>query len=120
MKTRTRVLLAVGVACVLAMLTGLLLLAGNVGAAIWMEGPYFPLTLLLPGSVDTLPTMLVVVALYYFVCSIVVLKYFCRRAVVLAVLILIAVNSLGAWVWHRSADPASSTFGQSIRLEEVA
>ncbi len=61
MKMRTRVLFAVAVACVLAVLTGLLLLSGNVRAAIWMEGPYFPLTLLLPGSVDRLATMLVVV-----------------------------------------------------------
>jgi len=44
-------------------LTGLLLLNGNVSVAIWMEGPYFPLTLLLPESVDTLPTMVVVVEL---------------------------------------------------------
>jgi hypothetical protein len=117
MKMRTRVLFAMGVACVLAMLTGLLLLSGSVRAAIWMEGPYFPLTLLLPGSVDTLATMLVIVALYYFVCSLVPLKYFSRRAVVLAVLVVIAVNSLGGYVWHRSVDRSASASGQSTRLE---
>jgi hypothetical protein len=119
MKTRTRVLFAVGVACVLAVLTGLLLLSGNVGAAIWMEGPYFPLTLLLPGSADTLATMLVVVAVYYFVCSLVVLKSSSRRVAVLVVLVVLAVNSLGASVWRRSSDPSASAIGQSTRVEEA-
>jgi hypothetical protein len=119
METRTRVLFAVGVACVLAVLTGLLLLSGNVGAAIWMEGPYFPLTLLLPGSIDRLATMLVVVALYYFVCSLVALKYYSRRALVLAVLVVVAVNSLGGYVWHRSVDRSASASSPSTRLEEL-
>jgi hypothetical protein len=119
MKARTRLLFAVGVACVLAVLTGLLLLSGNVGAAIWFEGPYFPLTRLLPGNADTLATMLAIVALYYFVCSLVVLRHSSRRAVVLAVLVVLAVNTLGASVWHRSADPSASALGQSAASEEV-
>ena len=57
MKTRARLLLAAAIALLLAILTGLLLLSGNVSTAIWMEGPYFPLTRVLPGSVDTLQTM---------------------------------------------------------------
>jgi hypothetical protein len=48
-----------------------LLLSGHVSAAIWMEGPYFPLTPLPPGSGDTLSTMVVVVAVYYFAASLV-------------------------------------------------
>jgi hypothetical protein len=119
MKTRTRVLFAVGMACVLAVLTGLLLLNGNVKAAIWMEGPYFPLTLLLPGAVDTLTTMLVVVAVYYFVCALAALKCSSRRAVVLVVLVVIAVNSLGAYVWHRVADRSATADGPITRWEEL-
>jgi hypothetical protein len=119
MKTRTQFLLAVGMACVLAVLAGLLLLNGNVSAAIWMEGPYFPLTRLLPGAVDTLTTMLVVVAVYYFVCSLVALRYLSRRAVVLVVLVVIVVNSLGACVWHRVADRAVTADDRSTRSEEL-
>ena len=118
MKTRTRVLLAVGVASVLAVLAGLLLLSGNIGVAIWMEGPYFPLTLLLPGSVDRLAMMLAVVALYYFVCSLVVLNHASRRAVALVVLVVIAVNSLGAWAWHRSTATRANASGKPTQLEE--
>jgi len=102
MKTRTQILVATAIALVLAALTAMLLLNGNVGAAIWMEGPYFPLTLLLPGSVDRLPTMVLVVAAYYFVSSLVALKYFSRRTVVLVLLVVIAVNTLGAFAWHRA------------------
>lgn len=51
-------------------------------------------------SVDKLETMLVVVAFYYFVCSLVALRHFSRRAVILTVLVVIAVNSLGGWVWQ--------------------
>jgi len=112
MKTRTRVLFAVVIASVLAVLTALLLLNGNVREAIWMEGPYFPLTLLLPGSVDTLTTMVVVVAAYYFLCSLVALKWFSRRTVVLVVLIVIAVNTLGAYTWHRLAHRSASADGR--------
>ncbi len=101
MKTSTRALFAMAIAGILVALTAGLLLSGHVSAAIWMEGPYFPLTLLLPGSVDTLWTMAVVVAAYYFVASLAVLKHFSRRAVVLAVLVVITVNTLGAIVWHR-------------------
>jgi hypothetical protein len=47
------------------------------------------LTLLFPGSVDTLATMAAVVAAYYFACSLVALKYSSRRAAVLVVSIAI-------------------------------
>ncbi len=111
--TRTRILFAVAIASVLAVLTALLLLNGNVSIAIWMEGPYFPLTLLLPGSVDTLPTMVVVVAAYYFVSSLVALKCPSRRTVVLVVLIVIAVNTLGAYAWRRLAHRSASADGRT-------
>ena len=111
MRTRTRVVVAMAVAGVLAVLTALLLLGGYVGAAIWMEGPYFPLTLLLPGSVDTLSTMVVVVAAYYFAASLVALRYSSWRIAVLVVLIVIAVNTLGAFAWHRQAYRSASVDG---------
>lgn len=117
MKTRTQVLLAVAVAGVLVILTALLLLSGHVAMAIWMEGPYFPLTLLLPGSVDTLSTMMVVVAAYYFVASLLAFKYASRRAVVLIVLIVIALNTLGALAWHRQAQRAASDDARTAQLQ---
>ncbi len=103
-----RLAFAMAIASLLAVLTALLLLSGNVSVAIWMEGPYFPLTLLLPGSIDTLATMVVVVAAYYFVSSLVALKYSSRRAVVLVVSIVIAVNTLGAYAWHRQTYRSAS------------
>jgi hypothetical protein len=115
MTTRTRILVAMAIASVLAVLTALLLLNGNVGVAIWMEGPYFPLTLLLPGSVDKLATMVVVVAAYYFVSSLVALKYSSRRTVVLVVSIVIAVNTLGAYAWHRLGDRSASAEGRNAQ-----
>jgi hypothetical protein len=108
MKIRTRVLVAMAIASVLVVLAALLLLSGYVSVAIWMEGPYFPLTLLLPRSVDTLSAMVVVVAAYYFVASLVALKYSSRRAVVLVLLIVIALNTLGAFAWHRQAYRSAS------------
>jgi hypothetical protein len=101
MKIRTQIFFAMAIAIVLAVLTALLLLSGYVSVAIWMEGPYFLLTLLLPGSVDTLWTMVVVVAAYYFAVSLVAIKYYSRRTAVLVVLIVIALNTLGAFAWHR-------------------
>lgn len=91
------------IASLLVVLTTLLLLSGYVSVAIWMEGPYFPITLLLPGSVDTLSTMMMVVAAYYFVALLVALRYSSRRAAVLVVLIVIVLNTLGEVVWHREA-----------------
>ena len=108
MTTRARVLLAMAMAGVLAALTALLLLSGYVSVAIWMEGPYFPLTRLLPGSADTLTTMVVVVAAYYFVASLVALRCSSRRAAVLVVSIVVAVNTLGALVWHRQVHRSAS------------
>lgn len=103
MKAKTRVFSSIAVAIVMAGVTASLLLSGYVRAAIWMEGPYFPLTLLLPGSVDTLSTMAIVVAVYYFVASLVALKHSSRWAVVLVVLSVIALNTLGLLAWHRQA-----------------
>ena len=102
-KIKTQVLFAIAIASVLVVLTAFLLLSGYVSAAIWMEGPYFPLTLLLPGSVDTLSTMMVVVAAYYFVASLLSLKYSSRWAVILVVLVVIAINTLGAIAWYHRA-----------------
>jgi hypothetical protein len=104
MRTRTRILLAMVTAGVLAVLTGLLLLDGSVSVAMWMEGPYFPLTRVLPAGVDTLETMLVVVAIYYFIAALVAFKCSSRRVVVLVVLVVIVVNTLGAFAWHRFFD----------------
>ena len=101
MKTKAQIFVAAAIALVLAALTAALLLNGIVGAAIWMEGPYFPLTLLLPGSVDTLYTMVLVVAAYYFAASLAVLRHFSRRRAVLVVSIVIAVNTLGYLAWLR-------------------
>jgi hypothetical protein len=120
MTTRTRILFAMAIASVLAVLTAVLLLNGNVRAAIWMEGPYFPLTLLLPGSVDRLPTMVVVVAVYYFICSLIALKYSSRRTVVLVVLIVIAVNTLGAFAWHRLCDHSAGADGPTTQQQHEA
>jgi hypothetical protein len=120
MKTRTRVLFAMAIASVLAVLTALLLLSGYVSMAIWMEGPHFLLTLLLPGSVDMLSTMVVVVAAYYFVASLVALKYSSRRAVVLVVLIVMALNTLGAIAWHRQAYRSASVDGRTAQHQHAA
>jgi hypothetical protein len=96
-----QILVALAIGIVLAVLTALLLLSGYVRVAIWMYGPYFLLALLLPGSVDTLTTLVVVVAAYYFVSSLVALKYFSRWTLILVVLIVIFLNSLGLYVFHR-------------------
>jgi hypothetical protein len=101
MKTRKQILVALVIGIVLAVLTALLLLSGNLSVAVWMYGPYFLLALLLPGSVDTLTTLVVVVAVYYFVSSLVALKYFSRRTLILVVLIVTFLNSLGLYVFHR-------------------
>lgn len=111
-----RILLAAGMGILLAAGTALLLLSGNVAAAIWMEGPYFPLTVLLPGSVDTLTTMVAVVAVYYFVCSLVALTRSSRRAAILVLLVVVVVNTLGAYAWHRaSASCARPNFPETDR-----
>lgn len=104
MRTRGRVLLAVGIGILLAAATALLLLSGNVATAIWMEGPYFPLTLLHPGSADTLTSMVAVVATYYFVCSLVALTRCSRRDVILVVLVVVVVNTMGVLAWHRASE----------------
>ena len=108
---------AMAIASLLAVLTALVLLNGNVSVAIWMEGPYFPLTLLLPGSIDTLATMVVVVAAYYFVASLVALRYSSRRAVLLVVSIVMAVNTLGAYAWHRQAHRSASADGRPAQQQ---
>ncbi len=120
MRTRTQILLAMAVASVLSVLTALLLLNGNVSVAIWMEGPYFPLTLLLPGSVDTLPIMVVVVAAYYFVASLVALRCSSWRTVVLVVAIVIGVNTLGVYAWHLRSDRSASADGRAARQQHAA
>jgi hypothetical protein len=115
MKTRKKIFLALVIAFVFTALAALLLLSGYVSVAIWMEGPYFLLTRLLPGSVDTLRNMVIGVAAYYFVASLIALKYSSRRAVVYVVLIVIALNTLGAFVWHRQAYRNRSTGGRTAQ-----
>jgi hypothetical protein len=101
MKARTQILVAVLVAMFLAVLTALLLLSGYVSVAVWMYGPYFLLSLLLPRSVDTLPTLVVVVAAYYFEASLVAFKYISRRTLILVTSIVILLNSLGLYVFYQ-------------------
>jgi hypothetical protein len=101
MKSRTQILVAVVVAIVLAVLTALLLLSGYVNVAVWMYGPYFLLSLLLPGGVDTLATLVVVVAVYYFAASLFALKHISSRTRILVVSIVIFLNSLGLYVFLR-------------------
>jgi hypothetical protein len=115
MTTRMRIFFAMAIAILLAALSAALLLSGNVSAAIWMEGPYFPLTLLLPGSVDTLPTMVVAVAAYYFVASLVALRCSSWRTVVLVVAIVIGVNTLGVYAWHLRADRSARGDGRTAQ-----
>lgn len=119
MKTGTRVLSAAAMAVVLAALTATLLLSGYVSAAIWMEGPYFPLTLLLPGSWDTLSTMVAVVAIYYFAAALVALKVSSRRAVVVVV-IVIALNTLGLLAWQRQAHGSVDADARSTQQQQAA
>jgi hypothetical protein len=101
MKTRTQVLVAVVVALALAVLTASLLLSGYVNVAVWMYGPYFLLSLLLPGAVDTLVTLAVFVAAYYFAASLFAIKHISSRTLILVVLIVIFLNSLGLYVFFR-------------------
>jgi hypothetical protein len=101
MKTRTRILVATAIAIVLAALTTWLLLDINVNIAVWMAGPYFLLVRLLPKSADVLATLVIVIAVYYFVSSLVALKYFSRRTLIPVVSIVILLNSLGSYLFHR-------------------
>jgi sterol desaturase/sphingolipid hydroxylase (fatty acid hydroxylase superfamily) len=114
MKTRTRVLLAVVIGSVLSIVTGSLLLSGNVGMAIWMEGPYFPLTMVLPGSVDTLETMLVAVAFYYFIAALLALRCRSRRVLVVVLLVVLVVDTLGVYAWHRFVHPDANAEGCAV------
>lgn len=98
MKTRTQIFIATAIASVLAVLTTWLLLDLNASIAMWMTGPYFLFVFLLPRSLDRLSTLVIVVTVYYFVSSLVALKYFSRRTVILVVSIVIALNSLGAYL----------------------
>jgi len=101
MKTRTQILIAMAIASFLAVLTWLLLEI-NVSIAVWMAGPYFLLVFLLPKSADILATFVIVIAVYYFVSSLVALKYFSRRTLILVVSIVIVINSLGLYLFHRA------------------
>ncbi len=115
MKTRTRVLFALAIAVVLMVVTVSFLLSGWVSTAIWMEGPYFLLTLILPGSVDTLWTMAVGVAAYYFAASLIALRASSRRSVVFVVLLVIALNTLAALAWQSQRPHSSSAHDQSVQ-----
>jgi hypothetical protein len=87
-----------------------------------MEGPYFPLTLLVPGSVDTLPTMVVVVAVYYFVASLAALKSRSRRDVLVVVALVVAVNTFGLLTWHdaqRSAGAHRRAAQHGVQAEDL-
>jgi hypothetical protein len=101
MKTRMQVLVAVAVAVVLAMLTALLLLSGYVKIAVWMYGSYFLLSLLLPGNIDTLATLVFFVAAYYFAASLLAIKQVSRRTLIIVISIVIFLNSLGLFVFLR-------------------
>ena len=117
MKTKTQLLVATTTGILLAVLTALLLLGGYVSVAIWMEGPYYLLTLLLPGSLDTLWTMVAVVAAYYLAASLIVLKNHALRASALVLLIVIALNTIGAFVWHRQASRPQSADSRTVSVQ---
>jgi len=106
-------------AVVLVALTATLLLSGSVSAAIWMEGPYFPLTRLLPEHADTLSTMVAVVAIYYFVAVLVARRVSSRRAI-LVVLVVIALNTLGLCVWQRQGHGSSRADVRPTQAQEAA
>jgi hypothetical protein len=114
MKTRTQLLVAMAIAILLAVLTALFLLGGYVSVAIWVEGPYYLLTLLLPGSFDTLWSMVAIVAAYYFAASLVSLKYHSRHISALVLLIVIALNTIGAFAWHRQARRSPSSGARTL------
>lgn len=99
MKTSMQVLVAVVVAVVLAMLTALSLLSGYVKLAVWMYGPYFLLSLLLPGGIDTLATLVLFIAAYYFAGSLIAIKQISSRTRIIVVLIVIFLNTLGLYVF---------------------
>jgi len=99
MKTRKQILVAMAIASVLAVLTWLLLEI-NVNIAVWMAGPYFLLVFLLPKSADILATFVIVIAVYYFVSSLVAIKYFSWRTLILIVSVVIVLNSLGSYLFH--------------------
>ena len=101
MKTRNQILVAMAIGSVLAVLTWQLLEI-NVSIAVWMAGPYFLLVFLLPKSADVLATFVIVIAVYYFVSSLIALKYFSRRTLILVVSIIIVINSLGLYLFHRA------------------
>jgi hypothetical protein len=115
MTTRTQVLVALGIAVVLAGTTAWLLLDVNVSVAVWMAGPYFLLWFVLPRSADILATLVVVIAAYYFVSSLVALKYFSRRTLVLVVLVVISLNTLGAYAFHRLSEQSASADGRTAQ-----
>ena len=104
MKARTQILVAGVVAPFIAALTALLLLSGYVGVAVWLYGPYFLLSRLLPGSIDTLTTLVVAVAAYYFALSLVALRCSSRRTLIVVVSIAIILNTLGFYVFHRISE----------------
>ena len=120
MSTLKRALIAMATGVVLAGITATLLLSGHVPAAIWMEGPYFPLTMLLPGSVDRLPTMVIVVAAYYFAASLVALKHRTRRVALLVLAIVLALNCLGLSVWHLQAARRTSAAARTAQPAPAA
>jgi nicotinamide riboside transporter PnuC len=64
--------------------------------------------------------MMVFVAAYYFVVSLVALRCATRRAVVFVVLIVIALNTLGAFAWHRQARRSSSADGRTTQQQHAA
>ena len=99
MKKRTQILISAAIAGVLAVLAWLLLEIST-SIAVWISGPYFLLVSLLPKSADTLVTLVIIIFIYYFVSSLVVLKGFSRRTLILVVSIVIVLNSLGAYLFH--------------------
>jgi hypothetical protein len=115
MTTRTQVLIGMAIASVLAAPTTWLLLDINVSIAVWMAGPYFLLVFLLPKSADVLATSVIVIAVYYFLSSLIALKYFSRRTLILVASIVIVVNSLGAYQFHRLSGRSANADGRAAQ-----
>ncbi|MFX0204217.1 MAG: hypothetical protein ACFFCW_49605 [Candidatus Hodarchaeota archaeon] len=99
MKNRKQILIPAAIAGVLAVLAWLLLEIST-SIAVWISGPYFLLVSLLPKSADTLVTLVIIIFIYYFVSSLVVIKGFSRRTLIFVVSIVIVLNSLGAYLFH--------------------
>jgi len=69
--------------------------------AVWLYGTHFLLSRLWPGGLDTLTTLVIVVAAYYFAASLLALGRTGTRMRILVVSVIILLNSLGLYAFLR-------------------